>query len=183
MLIFSEAPSCDRLWRPWHWQGDLNPAKKCSKQIPWEKPSSPVWIYWLGLVLWGSCALPVGPVEGFVMGEGDASARRGGVEVCVFVCAFGEQKAKAVYRETVCTTPCFSYGAAACLCKSNRWTDVGLCVCLLRRKTLLQHSPPFLLEMHRHTTPGASNVSATSCFWSFCCPAKYFHWYSGPDLL
>lgn len=50
------------------------------------------------LVLRGSCAVPVGPTEGFVLGRGGCLGQAGGGRLRECVCAnmrvFGEQKAK-----------------------------------------------------------------------------------------
>lgn len=146
---------------------------------------------WLGLVLRGSCAVPVGPVEGFVMGRGGCLGQTGwkslGVCVCLQTCVcvwWTEGKSEGYWEKRYARPPAFLTVHTAYLCNSNKWPDVGLCVCLLRN--ILEHSPFFsgnMIEMHIHTTPIASNVSETFCFWWFCCPAKYFHWYPRPDLL
>lgn len=136
-----------------HWQDDLNSIDNfINRFCKRSHPSSPVWIYFITALVgsgWRSeeaARCQLAPRTGLWWGEGGCLGQTGwkSLSVCVqtCVCVWWTEGKSGGYWETICATSRFSPGAsAACLCNSNKWTDVGLCVCLLRRKTLLEPSP------------------------------------------
>lgn len=90
------------------------------------------------------------PCRGFHAGERGMPRPSRGVEVSECVCAnrrvclVNRRQKWGLLSEKICTTSRFPDGAGCLktdLCNSSKWTNVGLCVSLLPRKTVLEFFP------------------------------------------